>query len=537
MADWIIDCASSAELANGRAAGAGAGAAAGADAVVDAGAVAGAAPDADVAADDAPEAPAVPDAVAVASTLACDPPHAAAPRNHAAHAHALPMATMGTRIADDRRVRLLQRARGMASYRVLWRRGLLALALVGCGSGATSSLVGHPIDTADASASDASVVPVPEAGGDGTTAPDATSPAPVDGGVESGPDSSPDTDATPALGPLVAYASGYGPNIDVYAVDASTGALSPTSSVAAFGPSPSFLAVDRAAAHLYAVDESTAGRVGAYSIAPATGALTFLNAVSSGGDGPPFVTLDRSGAFALVANYGDGSVSVLPVQADGSLAAATTTLSVGTNAHMFVTDLSNRFAFVPCLGSDYVAQFLFDASTGALTPNAVPHVSTAAGAGPRHLAFHPDGKVAYLINETNSTLSTYALDPDAGTLSELQTISTILDGFTGTNTAAEVWVHPSGAWVLGSNRGDDSLVVFSVDASTGELTPVGSTKSGGTTPRDFTVDATGTLVYAANEGTGNVVPFRFDAATGALTATASAVDVTMASFVGVVRLP
>jgi 6-phosphogluconolactonase len=366
-----------------------------------------------------------------------------------------------------------------------------------------------------------------EAGDSAAMMPDGTAPPPgTDGG-----------DATTSLGPLVAYASGYGPDIDVYAVDATSGALSLTSSVTAFGTSPSFLAIDRAVAHLYAVDENTTGRVGAYAIDPTTGALTFLDAVSSGGAGPPFVTLDRSEAFVLVANYGDGTVSVLPIQAGGTLGAAKSTLTVGTNAHMIITDLSNKFAFVPCLGSDYVAQFLFDATTGALTPNAVPHVMTATGAGPRHLAFHPDGKLAYLINETNSTLTAYSLDSTAGTLTEIQTVSTIQSGFTGTNTAAEVWVHPSGAWVLGSNRGDDSLVVFAIDQATGKMTPAGSTKSGGTTPRDFTIDPTGTLVYAANEGTGNVVPFAFDVTHGTLTPTAAAVSVTMASFVGVVRLP
>jgi 6-phosphogluconolactonase len=366
-----------------------------------------------------------------------------------------------------------------------------------------------------------------EAGDSAAMMPDGTAPPPgTDGG-----------DATTSLGPLVAYASGYGPDIDVYAVDAASGALSLGSSVTAFGTSPSFLAIDRAVAHLYAVDENTTGRVGAYAIDPTTGALTFLDAVSSGGAGPPFVALDRSEAFVLVANYGDGTVSVLPVQAGGTLGAAKSTLTVGTNPHMIITDLSNKFAFVPCLGSGYVAQFLFDATTGALTPNAIPYLMTATGAGPRHLAFHPDGKLAYLINETNSTLTAYSLDGAAGTLTEIQTVSTIQSGFTGTNTAAEVWVHPSGAWVLGSNRGDDSLVVFAIDQTTGRMTPAGSTKSGGTTPRDFTIDPTGTLVYAANQGTGNVVPFAFDITHGTLTPTGTAVSVPAASFVGVVRLP
>jgi 6-phosphogluconolactonase len=364
---------------------------------------------------------------------------------------------------------------------------------------------------------------------------DVTSP---DGGTateDAGAATDAGSDAT-ALGPLVVYASGYEPNIDRFPLDPSTGALSAPASTTSFGTSPSFLVVNRAATHLYAVDENTAGQVGAYTIDPASGALTFQNAVSSGGNGPPFVALDRSEAYVLVANYGDGTVSVLPVKSDGSLSAPSSTVQVGTNAHMILPDPSNRFVFVPCLGSDYVAQFLFDASTGTLTPNAVPHVATASGAGPRHIAFHPNGKYVYLVNETNSTLSCYSLDASAGTLTPLQTVSTLPPGFSGTNTAAEVWVHPSGAWVLMSNRGADDIAVFPVDATSGHIGTPTFTPSGGTTPRDFTIDPTGTFVLAANEGTGNLAPFKFDAATGALTAAGTPVSLTNASFVGVVRL-
>jgi 6-phosphogluconolactonase len=344
-------------------------------------------------------------------------------------------------------------------------------------------------------------------------------------------------DASRARAMWVAYASGYGPDIDWYSVDRKTGALTSKGYVASFGSSPSFLAVSPDARHLYAVDETTPGRVGAYTIDPASGSLAFLGAVSSGGDGPPFVSVDATGKFVLVANYGDGSVSVLPVQADGSLASAVDTETVGAEAHMILTDPTNHFAFVPCKGADYVAQFLFDETRGKLTPNAVPVVSTAAGAGPRHLAFHPNGRFAYLINETNSTMTLYAFDSTSGTLSPMQTVSTIPKTFTATNTAAEVRVHPSGAWLFGSNRGNDCIVVFSLDAKTGRMTLAGFTPSGGMTPRDFTLDPTGTLLYVANQGSGSVVPFRFDSGAGTLAAVAAPVPVPMASFVGIAVLP
>jgi 6-phosphogluconolactonase len=409
---------------------------------------------------------------------------------------------------------------------------LLALGLLDCGTPAPTAPAGGP-------APGGAPAPVPPSAGadagQGAPSSDASTPfAPSDGSVA--PDATTPVDGASPVGPLVAYASGYAQAIDRFAVDESTGALSATGSTPSFGTSPSFLAIDPSATNLYALDENTAGRVGAYAIDRATGALTFLGSVSSGGDGPAFLTVDGSGKYVLVANYGDGTVSVLPVQAGGGVGAPLATLAVGANAHMIVPDPSNRFVFVPCLGADYVAQFVFDAGTGKLTPNATPHVATAAGAGPRHIAFHPNGKLAYLINETNSTITAYAFDPSAGTLGEIETQTTLPAGFTGTNTAAEIWVHPSGAWLFGSNRGDDSIAVFAIDPATGKMTAKGHTKTGGQTPRDFTLDRTGTWLYAANQASGSIVPFRFDASQGTLTAVAAPVTLTSPSFVGLVRL-
>ncbi len=228
----------------------------------------------------------------------------------------------------------------------------------------------------------------------------------------------------------------------------------------------------------------------------------------------------------------------MPVQSDGSVGAAVATRTVGANAHMIVADPSNRYVFVPCLGADYVAQFLFDDTTGTLTPNAVATVSTPSGAGPRHLAFHPTLPYAYLLSETASTVTPFALDGTTGRLSALDTPqSTIPNGFSGTNTGAEVHVHPSGRFLLASNRGDDSIVVFSIDPTTGKITYVSRTSSGGTTPRDFTLDPSGAFLYAANQGSNTVVPFRVDASQGGITTNGGSSSATMPSFVGVFRLP
>jgi 6-phosphogluconolactonase len=403
---------------------------------------------------------------------------------------------------------------------------------VACGGSSAGEGDGGHFVQQDASA-DAADVEVTDASG-------ADAPA-TESGAEAAADTGARTDAgagdSGAPVHRVAYASGYGPDIRWLSVDTPTGATAPAGSVASFGSSPSFLAIDAASRHLYAVDENSAGQVGAYAIDPASGALTFQNAVSSGGNGPPFVTVDGSGKWVLVANYGDGTVSVLPVMADGSLGAPAQTLQAGAQAHMILPDPSNRFVFVPCKGADYVAQYVFDAAGGTLTPNATPHVATATGAGPRHLAFHPSLAVAYVIAETASTVTSYAFDRTAGTLSPQQTISTLPAGFTGTSTGAEVHVHPSGKWLFASNRGDDSIAVFALDAA-GTMTAHGFTKSGGTTPRDFSLDGSGSLLYAANQGTGNVVPFRFDASSGSLTpAGGSPVTVPSASFVGFAALP
>ncbi|HEY1692398.1 MAG TPA: beta-propeller fold lactonase family protein [Polyangiaceae bacterium] len=408
-----------------------------------------------------------------------------------------------------------------------------ALGASGCGGGAVAGS-GRPGDAgsreADASPADGAVGGADAHGDDAPTGDDAA--APIDAHGEAPVEA--EASGPPAR--LVGFASGYGPGIQWLSVDTATGAITPAGEVTSFGTAPSFLAVDAASKHLYAVDENTPGQVGAYSIDATTGALTFQNAVASGGDGPPYVGLDPQGKWVLVANYTSGTVAVLPVKADGSLGAAVHTASPGQLAHMMVADPADHFVFVPCKGSDYVAQYVFDASTGNLTANQVPTMATAAGAGPRHLAFHPNGTIAYLVNETDSTVEELSFDALAGTLAPIQTASTLAPGFTGTNTAAEVHVHPSGAWLFVSNRGDDSIATFPLDASGRIGTPT-FTKSGGATPRDFALDPTGTFLYAANETTGNVVAFRFDAASGTLTPSGSTVTAAMASFVGLFPLP
>lgn len=331
---------------------------------------------------------------------------------------------------------------------------------------------------------------------------------------------------------IVTYVSGYGPNIAWLDLNVATGTLAPVASLASARPSPSYLAMT--GTHLYAASEG-ASRISAYTIDRATGALTLINDQPSGGDGPAHVSVDRAGKFVLVANYGDGMISVLPIRADGGLDAATQTLFAGMNAHEILTDPSNTHVLVPCKGSDYVAQYVFDPATGTLTANAVPHAMTAAGAGPRHLAFAPDGAHAYLVNENASTLVAMSYDRGTGRLSTLQTLSTRAVGATGPNTGAEIAVHPSGTWVWASNRGDDNLARFTIASATGMVTLAGHTPAGGTTPRAFAIDPTGGWLVVANQGSNTITTFRIGT-TGALTASGTPLIATQPSFVGFVGL-
>ncbi len=338
-------------------------------------------------------------------------------------------------------------------------------------------------------------------------------------------------DARPTA--LFAYVSGYSSAISRYSL--AGGVLTATGMTTSFASDPSFMAIDPSNTHIYAASEST-NRAGAYAIDQATGALTFLNDIAVGGSGPAHIAVDHGGTFVLIANYGNGTVSVAPIQANGSLGTVSQTISPGANAHQVVLDPSDHYAFVPCLGSDRVSQYLFDATTGTLTANAVPSLATDAGAGPRHLAFKPDGPFAYLLNEKSSTLSALAFDAATGRLSTLQTVSTRASGATGNNTGAEVWVHPNGKFVYASNRGDNNLAIFAIGAD-GKVTLVGHRATGGMTPRNFTFEPSGAFVYVANQGSNTVIPFAVDPMTGMLGEPGASVMATAPSFVGIATLP
>jgi 6-phosphogluconolactonase len=253
------------------------------------------------------------------------------------------------------------------------------------------------------------------------------------------------------------------------------------------------------------------------------------------GTGPCHLVLDRQGRNLLVANYGSGSVAVLPVSADGRLGEASDVeqhagssvnprRQEGPHAHCVTFDPAGRFLFVCDLGLDKVMIYRFDADRGKLTPHEPAFASVKPGAGPRHMAFHPDGRFAYVINELDSTITAFAYDAQAGTLTQVQTVSTLPPQFDGSNTTAEIAVHPNGKYVYGSNRGHDSVVLFAIDEDAGMLTFVEAQSTGGKTPRHFGLDRKGHHLIVANQVTDTLRVCRIDGENGSMTPSGVLVD-------------
>jgi 6-phosphogluconolactonase len=323
--------------------------------------------------------------------------------------------------------------------------------------------------------------------------------------------------------------------------DSGTGQLT-AMAVAATTQDPSFLSVAPNEKYLYAVNElgefdgKKSGAVTSYSLDPKSGKLTQLNQVPSGGADPCYVSFDQTGKYLLVANYTGGSVSTFPIAADGRIGAASAFVQhtgsgpnkerqEGPHAHYIASSSDNRFVFVVDLGLDEVAVYHFDPAKGSLIPNHPPFAKLAPGAGPRHLAFHPNGKFAYVLSEVNSTVTAFAYDSKNASFSNLQTLSTIPKDFTARNDTAEIVAHPSGKFLYASNRGRDSIAEFTIDPVQGTLTLAGDFPTQGKEPRNFALDPTGKFLLAANQESNNIVVFRIDQSTGALTATGEVAQV------------
>ena len=346
------------------------------------------------------------------------------------------------------------------------------------------------------------------------------------------------------------YTGAESKGIYAYGYDAASGKLTPLG-LAAETANPSFLTVDGGRKFLYAVNEvhdykgENSGAVTAFAIADLkTGKLTELNQVSSHGADPCYVAFDRTGKYALVANYTGGTVAVFPLASDGRIGEASSVVkdsgALGPNkdrqdaphAHWIEASARNRYAYVADLGLDRVLIYKFDAAKGTLSageasfaagssehPSSDPKgffsATLAPGSGPRHVAFSSAGKFMYVLSEMDSTVTVFANDAKQ-TFRSIQRISALPAGFTGSNDAAEIAMHPSGKFLYTSNRGDDSIAAFAVDRATGKLTFIQRVPGGGKTPRNFAIDPAGKRLLVANQESGNIVEFEINPATGLL---------------------
>lgn len=341
--------------------------------------------------------------------------------------------------------------------------------------------------------------------------------------------------ALKGMNPMFAYVgsrttrerNARGDGISVYRVDTQTGALTLVQLVKDL-VNPSFLALSRDGERLYTVHGDLSD-ISAFKVDRATGKLTFLNRQSTEGKNPVHLAIDPSGRYVVVSNHIGASLAVLPIAADGSLQPLTQLVKLDgpigphrieqkqAKPHFNPFDPAGRFVIVPDKGLDRTFSFRFE--NGTLTPAAQPFVESREGAGPRHIAFHPSGAYAWVINELDSTVTSYRYDVTTGALTPLQVLSSLPDTYTGNSRASEIEVDRSGRFVYASNRGDDSIAVFSIDPANGHLRFVNAEPSLGKTPRFMTSTPDGRFMYALNEDSDTIVAFEIDSHTGRLAPT------------------
>lgn len=309
----------------------------------------------------------------------------------------------------------------------------------------------------------------------------------------------------------------------------SLGELRPTGGIR----NPAFLAIHPSGNFLYATttvadtDGTPTGAIAAFAIDDKTGELREIDRRPSGGTGPCHLAVDSQGGCLVVANCGTATVACLALSRDGRFGESSTVIrhkGVSVNseqkaqAHSINIDGSGRYAIAADLGLDRLFVYRLDAARALLTPHDPPFTSVAPGAGPRHLAFHPEGDFVYAVNELGNTVTAFSFDGETGMLQTIQDVSTLPMGFAGESFAAEVRVHPGGRFLYASNRGHDSLAVFAIDSATGRLDPKGHTPSQGSFPRNFTLDPSGNYLIVANQKSDNLVVFHVDPQTGRLEA-------------------
>jgi 6-phosphogluconolactonase len=338
--------------------------------------------------------------------------------------------------------------------------------------------------------------------------------------------------------------------IYVFKMEGTRGDLIPVQVVEA--ENPSFLAVDPTMKYLYCVNELGAdsggkplGRVSAYKIDGSNGKISFINTELTNGTWPCHLWVHPSGKYLFAANYGSGNFPVYPILDDGSIGKMTDLVQdvgngtgpdqirqEGPHAHMILTNPGAQHVFGVDLGADQVMAWDFKAASGKLSPGTVPHANVPSGCGCRHMAFHPADKFAYVINELSSSIDAFQFDPVRGSFIWIQTVSTLPKDSkvlrpkpkpespgevpTGTNTTAEIRVHPTGKWVYGTNRGMNTVAMFAVDPKSGKLTSTGWASTKGEIPRGMNIEPSGTYLYAGNQNSDSIAVFGINPGDGRL---------------------
>jgi 6-phosphogluconolactonase len=344
------------------------------------------------------------------------------------------------------------------------------------------------------------------------------------------------TDTSPVDG------TANGKGIYLFEMDSATGELSLIKLVAQ-SANPTWITVHPSGSYLYASNEVSdykgkSGSVSAFAIDRASGDLQFLNTVDSQGASPAYLSIDDSGRYAFVANYFGGSIAVLPILPNGMLGPAvdvhqdeghlgSESAASGPagsfaisghdapHAHMIRLDPSNRFALQTDLGQDRIYVYRFDRATGRLSPGALPFVAVPSGNGPRHFAFHPNGKWMYSVQEEASNITFFLFDPETGALHPEQTVSALPHGFTGTNFCSEIMLSEDGRILYVANRLHNSIAVFRVGPR-GLLSRVGEAMTLGDYPSHFNLDPSGNFLYVCNQRSDQITSFRINKATGLL---------------------
>lgn len=331
------------------------------------------------------------------------------------------------------------------------------------------------------------------------------------------------------------YTKGTSKGIYAYHLNEATGQMT-SLGLAAATDNPSYVLVDRTGRYLYAVNETDtyqgqkSGAISAFAIHPDTGKLTFLNQVASKGAAPCYLAIDHTGKYLMVANYNGGNIAVFRLEANGKIGPASDFIQhhgsginkarqEGPHAHFIAPSPNNRFLLNADLGLDKLFVYRFNVATGKLSPNQPPYAAVHPGLGPRHVAFSRDGRYVYLIDEMGSEIIVYSWEVASGRLQPVQEFSTVSGSFTGENTGAEIDVSPSGGFLYASNRGENDIVVYSINRSNGHLTELQRESTEGNTPRQFAISPDGRFLFVGNQNGGNLVGFRINQETGKLTPT------------------